>query len=296
MRRTIFLIASLATSLLLTSCGGKSASVTKNLDFRMAISKAASIECTDAVISKAVNCSFPIEITSIANSPKTLTGNFYALVGGRIFLADDTIPAETKSISDDWNPGDSKSAVVAFNVPKNSRITSVFLGPSNLSSVSSAILAVPLSVTAIDGWTPELETKVLRYQPKVNDLVKRLRSASPYPWKVSGYVNSANMLTNLEFDIEEAMKSPTRNKLLNLPICLVEVLRGTTGLRFTEKSFFDIEMRYQDEKTGLGLILSTSAPDMAQNSTGNPEFPTLGAQDKYCGSIITAASGIKELK
>ena len=152
-----------------------------NSDFKVAISSGSSIGCTDTVITSSVSCIFPIEITSIADSPKSLSGNFFAVVDGKIYLAD-TSYGGIDSISETWNPGESKSGIVPFSVPRNSSISSIFLGPDGSSSTDDAVLSLTVSVVAVDGWTPKLQQR-LSELTSVQDIVSRLTKSSGYFWK-----------------------------------------------------------------------------------------------------------------
>ena len=147
----------------------------------MAINSASSIECTDTVITSSVSCIFPVEITSTADSPKSLSGNFYAVVDGKIYLAD-TSYGGINSIAETWNPAESKSGVVPFLLPPNSTISSIFLGPEGSSSVDDAFLSLTVTVVAIDGWTPEIQKRSSELR-SVQDIVSRLTKSSGYFWK-----------------------------------------------------------------------------------------------------------------
>jgi|LakMenE01Jun11ns_1017448.scaffolds.fasta_scaffold9889859_3 hypothetical protein len=176
-------------------------SSSSNSDFKVAVSSAASIECTNTAVSSEIGCSFPIEITSLADSPKTLSGKFFALVDGKIYLAD-TSYGGIDSISETWNPGESNSGVVPFLVPANSRISSIFLGPEDSSSIDDAVLSLTVNVKAVDGWTPEVQQRLLE-MTKVDNLVSRLTESSGYPWKSNGSVDSAdaNLFVTIEIDV-----------------------------------------------------------------------------------------------
>lgn len=194
-------LIALGLSLVLSGCSSQSMSSNGNSDFKVAISSATSIECTDTVVAKTLSCIFPIEIRSIADSPKSLSGNFFAEVNGKIFLADASYGG-IDSISETWNPGESKSGVVPFNVPLNSNISSIFLGPEGSSSVDDAFLSLTVSVTAVDGWTPEIQKRLLEMS-KVDNLVSRLTESSGYPWKSNGRVDPAdsNIFLTIEIDV-----------------------------------------------------------------------------------------------
>ena len=174
-------LIALGLSVVLSGCSSQSISSSGNSDFKVAISSATSIECTDTVIAKTVSCIFPIEITSIADSPKSLSGKFFAEVNGKIFLADASYGG-IDSISETLNPGESKSGVVPFNVPRNSSISSIFLGPEGSSSVDDAFLSLTVSVIAINGWTPEIQKRLLEIK-KIDNLVSRLTESSGCPWQ-----------------------------------------------------------------------------------------------------------------
>lgn len=175
-------LIALGLSVVLSGCSSQSVSSKSNSDFKMAISSASSIECTDTVITSSVSCIFPIEITSTADSPKSLSGKFFAEVNGKIYLAD-TSYGGIDSISETWNPGESNLGVVPFNVPLNSNISSIFLGPEGSSSVDDAFLSLTVTVTAVDGWTPEIQRELLQ-SSQLKDLVKRLTKSSGSVWEI----------------------------------------------------------------------------------------------------------------
>lgn len=140
---------------LLAGCSSESIFFNSKSDFSLTISTASSIQCSDTVITNSVSCIFPVEIKSIANNPKSLSGYFFAVVDGKIYLAD-TSYGGINSISETWNPGESKSGVVPFILPLNSKISTIFLGPQEASSKSDAFLSLNISVTATASGLPEV--------------------------------------------------------------------------------------------------------------------------------------------
>ena len=175
-------LIALGLSVVLSGCSSQSMSSNSNSDFKMVISSASSIECTNTAVSSEIGCSFPIEITSLADSPKTLSGKFFAVVDGKTYLAN-TSYGGINSISETWNPGEDKSGVVPFIVPINSNISLIFLGPEGSSSADDAFLSLAVSVTAVDGWTADIQKDLLQ-SSQLKDLVKRLTKSSGNVWEI----------------------------------------------------------------------------------------------------------------
>lgn len=164
----------------LSGCSSESIFSKSNGDFKVAISSASSIECTDTVLTNSVSCIFPIEISSIADSPKSLSGNFFAVVDGKIFLADTTYGG-INSISETWNPAESKSGVVPFTVPRGSNISLIFLAPEDSSTKADALLSLSVNVKAVDGLAPDIQQSSA-YLSEVEGIASRLTKSSGYPW------------------------------------------------------------------------------------------------------------------
>jgi hypothetical protein len=127
MRRFSLLIFTLGLSLLLSACSSQSITEKSNQDFELVIPTSSSTGCFEKDIDR-VSCYFPYEITSLADAPKSLSGNFFALADGKIYLADGS-DNSVNSVSDTWNPGDKKSGTLFFILPSDSDINSIFLGP-----------------------------------------------------------------------------------------------------------------------------------------------------------------------
>jgi hypothetical protein len=254
-------------------------SANSNSDFKLAISTAASIECTNTVVTSSVSCIFPVEITSLANSPKSLSGNFFAVVDGKIYLADISYGG-INSISETWNPGESKSGVVPFLVPANSNISSIFLGPEESSAIDNAVLSLNLNVTAVDGWTREIQSR-LSAVPKVNDLISRLRESSGYPWQVlilSSPSQDDNDIALIHGLARQPNKSLKDGKIL--PQCFATIYSDTKGVSFTTSYVSTNNLAvYEDLKSGLGITTDIGA-----------------TESEYCRAIISSTPQVKELK
>ena len=239
-------LIALGLSVVLSGCSSQLVSSKSNSDFKMAIRSASSIECTDTVISSNVSCIFPIEITSTADSPKNLSGNFYAEVDGKIFLADTTYGG-ISSISETWNPAESKSGVVPFTVPSNSNISLIFLGPENSSSVGDAFLSLTVSVTAVDGWTPRIQKNSLQ-SSELKNLVKRLSKSSGNVWEI---VIEGDDLSNITMYTDEGVSCVALVWAKNLMIPLRDTL-----------SFEDLEsglgIQYNGEVKDCGKIFEST--------------------------------------
>lgn len=180
-RRFSLLIFTLGLSLLISACSNHSLTEKSNQDFRMAIPPSSSTGCFEGDINKVI-CFFPYEITSLADAPKSLSGNFFALVEGKIYLADSS-GNNTNSVSETWNPGDKKSGNLYFTLPSESKVSSIFLGPVETSSIEDAILIVPVGVIATDPQTAKRKDCLGTFK-RMNEMLDRWREASEYPWVV----------------------------------------------------------------------------------------------------------------
>lgn len=239
-------LLALGFSVVLSGCSSQSMSSNSNSDFKMVISSASSIECTNTTVSSEIICSFPIEITSLADSPKTLSGKFFAVVDGKTYLANTSFGG-INSISETWNPGEDKSGVVPFIVPTNSNISLIFLGPEGSSSVDDAFLSLTVSVTAVDGWTPEIQKDLLQ-SSQLKDLVKRLTKSSGNVWEI---VDEGDELSMIGMDSDAGY------------FCLVQVWAKNLMIPLEGAlSFEDLESRlgiqYFGEVEDCGKILEST--------------------------------------
>lgn len=294
MRKISPLLFALGLSIILSGCSSQSKPAK---DFGISISSAASIQCADLVVVEKINCSFPIEIVSKADTPRTLAGNFYALVNGKIYLADNSLQGETQSISDTWNPGELKTAVVAFNVPPKSYFSSIFLGPEGITSYDNALLSVEVGVTAIDNWDQTLE-KQLSSTKKLSDLIKRLNSSTSYSWDDPIIYDEAGKFNNLA--TISGVSSPSgvgtiAKDGIRVPQCIGEIYSDTKGPVFTETIYRDHMKMYIDQESGLGLTLTLNDRGTESIATGIEKYPTHALADKYCESIMVSVPGVKEL-
>ena len=181
MRRFSPLIFTLGLSLLLSACSSQSITEKSNQDFELVIPTSSSTGCFEKDIDR-VSCYFPYEITSLADAPKSLSGNFFALADGKIYLADGS-DNSVNSVSDTWNPGDKKSGTLFFILPSDSDINSIFLGPEGTSSIQDAILIVSIDVTATDPQTQKRKDCEGTFK-RMNEMLDRWQEASEYPWVV----------------------------------------------------------------------------------------------------------------
>ena len=98
MRRISRIVYPLVLLLLLSSCSSQSNSAENNKDFKMTIPPLEESTTCSKDNSGKVMCVFEFEITSIADSPKSLSGEFFAVADEKIYLADDS-PNISNSIS-----------------------------------------------------------------------------------------------------------------------------------------------------------------------------------------------------
>ena len=225
-------LIALGLSVVLSGCSSQSMSSNSNSDFKMLISSASSIECTNTAVSSEIGCSFPIEITSLADSPKTLSGKFFAVVDGKIYLAN-TSYGGINSISETWNPGENKSGVVPFIVPTKSNISLIFLGPEGSSSVDDAFLSLTVSVTAVDGWTADIQKDLLQ-SSQLKDLVKRLTKSSGNVWEIideDDELSMIGMYSDSEYSCGASVWA--KNRMIPLPDTLsFEDLESGLGIQY----------------------------------------------------------------
>jgi hypothetical protein len=179
--RFSLLIFTLGLSLLLSACSSQSAKEESSKNFQLVIPPSSSTGCFEEDADK-VLCFFPYEITSLADAPVSLSGKFFALADGKIYLADGS-ENRVNSVSDTWNPGDKKSGNLFFTLPSNSDINSIFLGPEGTSSVKDAILIVSIDVTATDPQTQKRKDCESTFK-RMNEMLDRWKEASEYPWVV----------------------------------------------------------------------------------------------------------------
>ena len=138
---------------LLSGCSGLLGTAKTNTDFKITIDSTDSFPC--GVTAGEAFCTFVIEITNLADSPKSLSGNFYAVADDKIYLGGDGIYVEGPKLTPSTlNPGESKKGIVFFDVPANSRIHSIFIGPEDSSSPNDSILSVDVNVVATNDYTP----------------------------------------------------------------------------------------------------------------------------------------------
>ena len=225
-------LLALGLSVVLSGCSSQSMSSNSNSDFKMVISSASSIECTNTAVSSEIGCSFPIEITSLADSPKTLSGKFFAVVDGKTYLAN-TSYGGINSISETWNPGEDKSGVVPFIVPINSNISLIFLGPEGSSSADDAFLSLAVSVTAVDGWTADIQKDLLQ-SSQLKDLVKRLTKSSGNVWEILDEDDELSMIGMYSDSGYSCWASVwAKNRMIPLPDTLsFEDLESGLGIQY----------------------------------------------------------------
>jgi hypothetical protein len=179
--RFSLLIFTLGLSLLLSACSSQSEIEESSKNFQLVIPPSSSTGCFEEDVDK-VLCFFPYEITSLADAPVSLSGKFFALADGKIYLADGS-ENRVNSVSDTWNPGDKKSGNLFFTLPSNSDINSIFLGPEGTSSVEDAVLIVSIDVSATDPQTQKRKDCESTFN-RMNEMLDRWQEASEYPWVV----------------------------------------------------------------------------------------------------------------
>jgi hypothetical protein len=271
MGRFSLIIFTLGLSLFLSSCSSPSISAKSDQDFSLIIPSSSSTGCSEEDVDKVV-CFFPYEITNLADTPKSLSGNFFALVEGKIYLAESSSDRRN-SLTDTWNPGDKKSGNIFFSLPSESDISSIFFGPQGTSSIEDAVLIVPVNVTAIDPQTKKRKDCESTFK-KMNEMVSRWREASEYPWVVGS--PSCYELENVYF---LATISPATGAKYpeggELPQCLGSVVAKTqiANLYVVAKKY-DYAV-FEDSVSGFGIVTVKSGLDSEFCSYELGKIPSL---------------------
>ena len=275
MRRISRIIYPLVLLLLLSSCSSQSMSAENNKDFKMTIPPLEDSTTCSQDNSGKLMCVFEFEITSIADSPKSLSGEFFAVADEKIYLADE-LPNKPNSISGTWNPDDKKTGYIAFTVPSKSNISSIFLGPKGSSSIDSAFLIVPVNFTAIDFLEKEIQDEAAAMKT-VNEMLSRWHEVSEYPWDADpdlGEIENVEFVA-LIFKDESAKYSPEGGEY---PKCF-----GSIVTNVQSKSVSNFAKKYnaivfEDLLSGLGIIIEKDVIDW-----------------EYCNYILSDTPGVRKL-
>jgi len=271
MRKISLIIYTLGLSLLLSACSSQSISAKGDQDFKLVIPSSYSTGCYQEDVDKVV-CSFPYEITSLADAPKSLSGNFFALVEGKIYLADSS-SNRINSVSDTWNPGDKKSGNIFFLLPSESNISSIFVGPKGTSSIEGAVLIVPVNVTAIDPQTKKSKDCENTFK-RISEMLSRWREASEYPWVV-GSPNCYEFENVYVLATISPATGATYPEGGELPQCFGSVVEKTQIENlyvFSKKYDYAV---FEDSISGFGIVTGKDGLDSEYCSYELGKIPTL---------------------
>jgi hypothetical protein len=252
MRRISRIVYPLVLLLLLASCSSPSISATSNKDFKMSLpSLDKSDTCSEEYAGK-IMCIFSFEITSLADAPKSLTGKFFALTDGKIYLADDS-PNISNSISGTWNPGDKKTGYIAFTLPSKSTISSIFIGPKGTSSIDDAFINVPINYKAIDSAEKKIQDEAAAMK-KVNEMLSRWREVSEYPWDANPDLSEMENVDFVAviFKDKRAKNSPEGGVY---PECFGNVVTNMQSGSVTDFANKYNGIVFEDLLSGFGIII-----------------------------------------
>ena len=271
MRRFSLIIFTLGLALFLSSCSSPSISAKSDQDFSLNIPSSSSTGCSEEDVDKVV-CFFSYEITSLADTPKSLSGYFFALVEGKIYLADSSSD-RTNSLTDTWNPGDKKSGNIFFSLPSESEISSIFFGPPGTSSIEGAVLIAPVSVTAIDPQTKKRKDCESTFKG-MNEMLSRWREASEYPWVVGS--PSCFEMENVYFlatiSAATGVKYPEGGEL---PQCFGNVVAKTQIQNLYVLAKKNDYALFEDSLSGFGIVTLKGGLDSEFCSYELGKIPTL---------------------
>ena len=275
MRRISKIVYPMILLLLLSSCSSQSISAENNKDFKMTIPPLEESTTCSKDNSGKVMCVFEFEITSIADSPKTLSGEFFAVADEKIYLADE-LPNKANSISGTWNPDDKKSGYIAFTVPSKSNISSIFLGPKGSSSIESAFLIVPVNFKAIDFIEKESQDEEAAMKT-VNEMLSRWWKVSEYPWDANPDLEEIENIefVALIFKDKSATNTPEGGEYPECVGNIVTNVQSKSVIAFAKKYNGIV---FEDLLSGLGIIIEKDVNDW-----------------EHCSYILSDTPGVRKL-
>ena len=103
--------------------------------------------CSEALTSASVWCTFGFTVTNLGDTSSNLFGNVYALVDGQTFKSSDVFGGITY-VSTDINPGQTQSALVTFEVPSGSTISHIFISDIASSGLNDAKVSMTIDIVA----------------------------------------------------------------------------------------------------------------------------------------------------
>ena len=275
MRRISRIVYPLVLLLLLSSCSSQSISATSNKDFKMSLpSLDKSDTCSEEYAGK-IMCTFSFEITSLADAPKSLTGKFFALTDGKIYLADDS-PNISNSISGTWNPGDKKIGYIAFTLPSKSTISSIFIGPKGTSSIDDAFITVPINYKAIDSAEKKIQDEAAAMK-KVNEMLSRWRVGSEYPWDADPDLEEYENVDFVAIIFKDA-RVKTSPEGGTYPECFGSIFTNMQTGKAADLAIKNDFVVFEDLISGFGIMTEKD-----------------GIDSDYCNYILGEIPGVRKL-
>lgn len=144
MKKGLSMVAVILMSLALSACG--SPGVSSN--FEATLSAETDEYCSPFGDTGLETCIVSMNIKNITNSPQRISGTIYGYADGKVYKASDWLTNSIDFYEDTLNPEETKGSVVAFDIPKGSTLTKVFVGPT--SDPKDAIMTLELNLLARD--------------------------------------------------------------------------------------------------------------------------------------------------
>jgi hypothetical protein len=144
MKRGLSIAAVILMSLALSACSSLSASS----NFEATLSAETDEYCSPFGDSGLETCIVSMNIKNITDIPQRITGTIYGYADGKVYKASNWLTNSIDFYEDTLNPGETKGSVIAFDIPKGSTLTKVFVGPT--SDPNDAIMTLELNLLAQD--------------------------------------------------------------------------------------------------------------------------------------------------
>ena len=146
---------SLAIITMLTPLACSSSEAMSN--FEATLSNDSDKYCSPFVESDLVTCIISINIKNITDVPQRISGTIYGYADKKVYKASVWLANSIDTYEDVLNPGETKGSVVAFDIPKGSTLTKVFVGPTP--SLNKAIMTLTLAFLAQEDVNDDQSTR-----------------------------------------------------------------------------------------------------------------------------------------
>ena len=144
MKKSLSITTLILMSLTLSACS--SLGTTRNFEATLSIET--DEYCSPFDDSGLETCIVSMDIKNITNSPQRISGTIYGYADGKVYKAANWLTNSIDVYEDTLNPGEIRGSVVAFDIPKGSTLTKVFVGPT--SDPNDAIMTLELNLLAQD--------------------------------------------------------------------------------------------------------------------------------------------------